>query len=160
MFPRGHAGFSLLLNIPFLYYYSNNIIVCSLCIIIIMWTSIFPDIDFSNKLFMKRFDHRGITHTIEFIILFSLIFNCILFSLIYILDIDSFIHTYIFISPIVGISSHIIGDIMDKYGVDISYFMSDKRYCLNLINDNSSSLLNNSLFVIGYTSNIIILFVI
>lgn len=149
MFPRGHAGISLIINIPLLIIFADTFPINILCTILIMWLSIIPDIDISSKLFFDKINHRGITHTIEFIILFSIIFNILLFSILYITELVHIYNIYIFMIPLIGLSSHTITDIFDTHGVKISYLFSQKTTNTPIIKDNSDDLLNNAIFFIG-----------
>lgn len=156
MYPRGHAGLSLIINAPFLMYFVDNLVLSVLCTIIIMWSSISPDIDISDKLFLNRFDHRSITHTIEFAILISTISNIFILSIIYIFNLGSII-SYLYISVFLGLLSHIVADMLDTHGVKLSYILPKKRYKLGVIKNNSSKILNNSLILIGTTLNFIVI---
>lgn len=149
MYPRGHAGSSLLFNLPLLVYLTDDIIIGVICTLIIMWVSIIPDIDISNRLFLDKIEHRGFTHTIEFIILSSIIFNLAVFGINIVFQINSVSHVYVSLSVFIGLLSHTIIDTLDSHGVKISYFFSDSNSCVNLIKNNSSPILNNSIFIIG-----------
>jgi membrane-bound metal-dependent hydrolase YbcI (DUF457 family) len=156
MYPRGHAGVALILNVPFLIYFVDHLVISLLCTLIIMWSSISPDIDISNKSFLNRLDHRSMTHTLEFAIFISIIFNILILLIILSFNLNGII-SYVYISVFLGLSSHIIADILDTHGVKLSYILPKKRYKLSVIKDNSSKILNNSLFAFGTILNFIVI---
>lgn len=149
MFPRGHAGISLIINIPFLIIFSNTFPINIICTILIMWVSIAPDVDISSKLFLDKINHRGITHTIEFIILFSIIFNMFVIFIFNIFSILYLYNMYILLIPLIGLLSHTFTDILDVHGVRVSYIFSKKVTRIKYIQDNSSGVLNNIIFISG-----------
>lgn len=149
MFPRGHAGISLIINIPLLMIFADTFPINIFCTILIMWLSVTPDIDISSKLFFDKIEHRGVTHTIEFILLFSVLFNTLLFFILYITELEDIYNIYLFITPFIGLLSHMVTDIFDTHGVKISYLLSQKTTNIPIIKDNSDDMLNNITFFIG-----------
>lgn len=158
MFPRGHAGISLMINIPFLILFSNTFPINIICTILIMWLSIIPDIDISSKLFLDKIKHRGITHTIEFIILFSIIFNIFIIFMLNIFSILYLYNMYILLVPLIGLLSHTFTDILDIHGVRVSYIFSEKVTKIKFIQNNANSILNNMIFISGVLLTFSIIF--
>lgn len=162
MWPRGHAGSALIMNLPLLAYFMQyDPIISTICTLIIMWLSIIPDFDFINRSILSKLEHRGFTHTIEFVIILSSISYILIIPLIYYFSISYPISMYLLISPIYGIVSHISIDIMDTTGINPFYTISNysisKRYHLNIIKDGSSFYLNNFVLLIGFLLTIFII---
>lgn len=150
MYPRGHAGISLIISSPIVLFLGVSNLITSVSItIIIMWVSIIPDIDISNKSILDKTDHRGVTHTIWFGIILS-IFSFAFFEILnyYVrIDINSLLKS---IAVLVGIISHQIGDIINNSGIKpfkIGSF-GDFEICYTML-ESDNSCYNNIIFVVG-----------
>lgn len=151
MYPRGHAGISLILSCPMILYIGeNNLFISVLWCIIVMWSSIIPDIDISKRLFLSYFEHRGSTHTIWFGLFLSL-FSYIFFSVI--VEYLDFGEQYVLLfssCALFGVTSHFIADVFNdtpirpfKFG---PYLCSFKLHYGGIKSDGYA---NNLFFSIG-----------
>lgn len=117
-----HLAFGLLVSLLYLNYFNikNEI----LFILVVVFFSIFPDIDETrskigrkNKLISKTinffFGHRGIIHTIYIPLILFIIFN--------------FINYEIAIASLIGYFSHLFLDALTKRGIKPLYPIFNKR---------------------------------
>lgn len=158
MWPRGHAGSALIMNTPLLYYFIQyDIVISTICTLTIMWISIIPDFDFVDKSVLSYLNHRGFTHTFDFVVLFSIVSYIVLFPIILYFDISYPVRLYIITTPFYGVLSHIIVDLLDTSGINPFYAFSDysfsRNYNANIIEDGSNPHLNNTILAVGFLLN-------
>jgi len=117
--------------------YDELITFLTLYIGAIIFGSVFPDIDEPHSYIGRKFplfsnilsmfiEHRGITHTLLVIFLYS----AIAYSVILIDGIENSFFIVIAIGFIVGNIGHILGDMMTKSGVALLYPITSKNFGL------------------------------
>lgn len=148
MYPRGHAGLSMVICAPFAAYFTG-VLDFSMFIIISMWSSILPDIDVPICRRFQNVRHRGITHTIWFVIFctFMIAATHLILSqwLFFSLDVSV-------VAVIIGITSHIVVDGFNRDGVKPFEFLGTWSYHLQLsVVKSDSWIINNLLMTVGVT---------
>lgn len=153
MFPRGHAGFLMIIYAVSMRVLSpTNTFLIGIGLPVAVMMSISPDIDISDRSILSNLNHRGITHTIWFSTLVSLIFYSFLILSTYITSVHK--ESIIFLTFIVfmGYTSHIILDMVNEGGVrpiyTKGYLPTNIRLGVSLIESDSVKG-NNSLFILG-----------
>lgn len=146
MYPRGHAGIAMIATVPFTTYFTG-VPEFTVLVIIAMWTSVLPDIDVPICRRVQSIRHRGLTHTIWFVILFTslttmthvLLSQWLFFSL-----------KVSVIGVIIGVSSHVIADGFNRDGVRPFEIFGRFNYHLRLNCVKSDSyVVNNLLITVG-----------
>lgn len=120
MFPRGHAGFALLFCLPVLAVCDAHIALLSMTICAI-WFSIVPDLDVILHYKTQTFNHRGFTHTIWFILVINTFFSLSFMFLKSHFILSTSEYTAILVGINIGLTTHIIGDILNEDGVNPLY---------------------------------------
>lgn len=179
MYKKGHIGIGLIVYSPFLLFllafgFEYFAIVFGA---IFIFLSTHPDIDvkLQNKTSFLRKDslrklipfldkflnitqHRGITHTIWYAILWGLICSSLAFLVI---DIDSFLDIFFivfsFFIGFMGIVSHLLGDIITPAGIKPLYPVKDKNYTFDLTKA-KNPFYNHGLFLSGIFITLVTLY--
>lgn len=162
MHSQGHFGVSMVLCAPVLFVsiisemYVVGVLVCGL---MLMFSST-PDIDLK----IPWVSHRGFTHTVHFAILFGGFMSIVsfvaltsikeLFVIEYIIQLSVLssivqISSVIFIGSVLGVMSHLFGDILTPTGVHFFSRSNNFGYSLNVCNA-SSKVGNNSIVKLGF----------
>lgn len=152
MYPRGHAGISLILTSPIVLYMGRESLLTSTMIcLIIMWSSILPDVDIIEKSLLSDIKHRGPTHTIWFATFtYILSYFIILILDLYYSGLEPYVHI-IPASMFTGVLLHLMTDIMNETGVrplKIGEYFSDFRLRYDVFE--SDGCMNNLFFVVGF----------
>lgn len=147
MKPAGHLGVTLLTSGPIIYIFLlfDQTTSAIAFFLLSIWFSALPDIDIKlqgTKIGKwLNIKHRGITHTIKFAILCSIV-TTILIPVSPVVTL---------IGPFVGVVSHILGDIPTPTGVNFIPVYLEKPYSLDKFNfDNLVA--NSGFLIIGVMS--------
>lgn len=146
MYPRGHAGIAMVATVPFTAYFTG-VPEFTVLVIIAMWASLTPDIDVPICRRFQTIHHRGLTHTIWFVILCALLTTVT----------HMILNKWLFFSPqvsvigvIIGVSSHVVADGFNRDGVKPFEIFGSFSYHLQLNCIKSDSyFVNNFLITVG-----------
>ena len=138
MYRRGHMGLTLLILSPFMKSFTDlfgDIYSSVTFIVLSTLFSVLPDIDL--RIGIK---HRGATHSITLAILLSVIL-CYIF---YILNLNMLFG----LSAFIGITSHLIGDLITYRSFAPFYPFSKKKFSLKIVKS-ENRFINDALFLLG-----------
>lgn len=143
---------SLILTSPVVVYMGEESLLTSTMIcLIVMWSSISPDIDISERSLLSEIKHRGPTHTIWFATFtYVLSYSVILTLELYYPVLEPYIHI-IPASVFTGVLLHLMADAMNETGVKplkIGGYFSGFRLRYDIFESDGWS--NNVFFVIGF----------
>ena len=144
MYPRGHAGISLIVSAPLTVYF-KEVPEFTIFVIIMMWTSILPDLDIPVCRRFSAIRHRGISHTV-----WSVIF-CSAVSIVAYKVAEPwlfFSQEVVLIGVSLGMLSHIIGDGLNKDGVNPFMLANTDGYHLQMADISSDSYYFNNLSIL------------
>lgn len=140
MHSQGHAGMSLFLSAPVLavFIYFDYLLLGVFFVGSVVLMPMIPDIDIKLQKYFKSINHRGVTHTVHFAVLFGVIYTAVIGSLLYyvigvdylltLIQPDSFILVLgvIFFTGFSAVMYHLIGDAFTPTG--INFFSSSSQY--------------------------------
>lgn len=158
MYPKGHIGISLLVSIP-IFLYLDSTLYGLIITLTVCGFSLFPDIDILNIYPANKIQHRGFTHTVWFGIL-VLLSTSLLIPVFQVFFTANWIAYALPIASMIGIVSHLLGDTINRSGIQPFCIKSyGSNISLNYyIVDSDDTLYNNILFVIGTISIVVLIF--
>lgn len=153
MFPRGHTGFLMLIyTIAVKFSGSVSIPILGIGLPIAVAMSISPDIDMSDRLILSKIEHRGITHTIWFTFLVTLISYVSLALSGYIISLDEESIKFLTFAVFIGYTSHIVLDMVNEQGIRPIYTRGHLPTVMRLrlpLVESDNIRANNILFILG-----------
>lgn len=164
MHSKGHAGMSLFLSAPILavFLYFDYLLLGLFFVGSVTLMPMIPDIDIKLQKYFNFINHRGITHTVQFAVVFGLIYASVIGGILYYIIGVEYILTLIkpdsfiiilgvaFITGFSAILYHLIGDAFTPTGINFfskssEYgFTFDKFYAKNKVANESAIILGIS----------------